>query len=319
MKKGRKNICPRCRSEIPEGMTFCQFCMEVIENNGGVVEIESRYKPKINKWFMAFVTAALCILFIMFAAIIFMLSNLDKKETPEQPFSEISTTEQAATVQETDLNAMTTASAATASTITDTTTVSTAADTAATSKEIINTAPAQTAIAIPDTEEVFADDTTIPEQAVTEPETKEMPAIKVSPADFEAIIRNGFDSWLGLGDTETLSFSGYSCTFSNIIQGEHINCTLTAADDLKSYVLTMSGDEYSTGSFRYGIDRQVNAFAEIVLGYKPTFMGSNIRSGIREIFSDRGTLGHIIDEDFGYDIEYDSDTNTVTINAYELT
>ena len=312
MKKGRKNICPRCKSEIPEGMAFCQFCMEIIENNGGVVEIESRYKPKVNRWFMAFVITALCILLVMFAVIIFMLANPDKEETTEQSFSEISTTEQVTTVQTTALNTITTASTAT-----DTTTVT---------KEIINTTSDQTTIIVPDTavpeetntilntEEVFTDDTTEP--TVTEPETEEMPTIKVSQADFETIIRNAFDSWLCLGDAETLSFSGYSCTFSDILMGEHINCTLTVADDLRSYVLTMSGDEYSTSSFLYGIDKQVNAFAEIVLGYKPTFMGGNIRSSIREMFSNRETSGHIIDGDFSYDIEYDSDTKTVTINAY---
>lgn len=312
MKKGRKNICPRCKSEIPEGMAFCQFCMEIIENNGGVVEIESRYKPKVNRWFMAFVITALCILLVMFAVIIFMLANPDKEETPEQSFSEISTTEQVATAQGTDLNAMTTAS-----TVTDTTTVT---------KEIINTTSAQTTIIVPDTavpeetntilntEEVFTYYTTVP--TVTEPETEEMPTIQVSQADFETIIRNGFDSWITLGDNETLSFDGYSCTFSDIMMGEHLNCTLTVADDFRSYVLTMSGDEYSTGDFVYGIDEPVRAFAEIVLGYKPPFMGGNIRGSIREMFSNRETSSHITDGDFSCDIEYDSGTQTVTINAY---
>lgn len=312
MKKGRKNICPRCKSEIPEGMAFCQFCMEIIENNGGVVEIESRYKPKVNKWFMAVVITALCVLFIMFAVIIFMLANPDKEKTEEQPFPEISATEQVTTAQSTDLNTMTTASASTTYTTTTT--------------EIINTTSAKTTIIIPDTElpketyiipateEVFTESVTEP--TVTEPVTEEMPTIQVPQADFETIIRNGFDSWITLGDAETLSFDGYSCTFSDILMGEHLNCTLTVADDFRSYVLTMSGDEYSTGSFVYGIDESVRAFAEIVLGYKLPFMGGNTRGSIREMFDNRETSGHIIDGDFSCDVEYDSGTQTVTINAY---
>lgn len=319
MKKGRKNICPRCKSEIPEGMAFCQFCMEIIENNGGVVEIESRYKPKVNRWFMAFVITALCILLVMFAVIIFMLSNPDKEETTEQSFSEISTTEQVSTAQGTDLNAMTT--------------VSTATDTTTVTKEIINTTSAKTTITvldtaeiltdtavpeetdtIPDTEEVFTNDATV--LTITEPETEEMPTIQVPQADFETIIRNGFDSWIGLGDAETLSFDGYSCTFSNILNGEHMNSTLTVADDFRSYVLTMSGDEYSTGHFVYGIEQPISAFASIVFRYKPLYMHNYIRNSIYEMFIDRETSGHIIYEDFSCDIEYDSGTQTVTINAY---
>ncbi len=97
MRQGRKNICPRCKSEIPEGMAFCQFCMEVLEKNGPV-EIESRYKPKVNKWFAAIVITTLCILLIMFTIIIFILSGNNKK-TDEQSLPEISTTEQVTTVQ----------------------------------------------------------------------------------------------------------------------------------------------------------------------------------------------------------------------------
>lgn len=310
MKKGRKNICPRCKSEIPEGMAFCQFCMEIIENNGGVVEIESKYKPKVNRWFMAVVITALCILFIMFAVIIFMLTNPDKEETTEHSFSEISTTEQVTTAQSTSLNTMTTAS----TTYTTTTT------------EIINTISAKTTIIVPDTElpeeihtilateEVFTDNATEP--TVIEPVTEEMPTIQVPQADFETIIRNGFDSWITLGDAETLSFSGYSCTFSDTLMGEYINCTLAVDDDFRSYVLTISGTEYSTGSFVNGIDEPVRAFAEIVLGYKSPYVSGNIRGSIREMFSNRETSCHITDGDFSCDVEYNSETQTVVINAY---
>lgn len=308
MKKGRKNICPRCKSEIPEGMAFCQFCMEIIENNGGVVEIESKYKPKVNKWFAVFVVLALCILIIMFAVIILMLSNPDKKE---QPLPEMSSVEQVTTAHNTSLNTMTTASAST----TDTT-----------ATEIINTTSAKTTIivtdtalpeetyTIPATEEVFTESVT--EQTVTEIVTEEMPTVQVLQADFETIIRNGFDSWIGLGDAETLSFSGYSCTFSDTLMGEYINCTLAVADDFKSYVLTISGTEYSTGSFVNGIDEPVRAFAEIVLGHKSSFMGGSIRGSIREMLNSNETSCNITDGDFSCDVEYDSVNRTVVINSY---
>lgn len=318
MKRGRKNICPRCKSEIPEGMAFCQFCMEIIESNGGVVEIESKYKPKVNKWFMAVVITALLILFIMFAVIIFMLSNPDKEETAEQSFSEISSAEQVTTVQATALNTMTTASTSTSpdtTTVTKINTTSTKTTTIIpdTAEILTDTAVPETNV-IPDTEEIFTDDTTEP--AVTEPVTEEMPTIQVPQADFETMIRNGFDLWTGLGDTETLSFSGYSCTFSDTLMGEYINCTLTVADDLRSYLLIMSGTEYSTGSFANGIDEPVRAFAEIVLGYKSPYMGGNIRGSIREMLNSNETSGHITDGDFNCDVEYDAGTQTVTINAY---
>lgn len=261
MRKGKKNICPRCKSEIPEGMAFCQYCMEIIENNSGVVEIESRYKPKVNKWFMAVVITALCILVIMFAVIILILSNPDKKE---QSLPEMSPTEQVTTADSTGSNTTTTA-----------------------------------------TEEVF-----------TEIVTEEMPTVQVPQADFETIIRNGFDSWTGSGDAETLSFDGYSCTFSDTLMGEYINCALTVADDFRSYVLALSGTEYSTGSFVNGIDEPVRAFAEIVLGYKSSFMGGSIRGSIREMLNSNETSCNINDGDFSCDIEYDSVNRTVVINAY---
>ncbi len=130
------------------------------------------------------------------------------------------------------------------------------------------------------------------------------------------MIRNGFDSWIGLGDAGTLSFDGYSCTFSDTLMGEHINCTLTSTDDFRSYVLTMSGNEYSIGSFVYGIDEPIRAFAEIVLGYNPPFMGDNIRSAIRDMLSSNETSCHIADGDFSCDVGYDSGIQTVTVNAY---
>lgn len=321
MKKGKKNICPRCKSEIPEGMAFCQFCMEILEKNGPV-EIESRYKPKVNKWFAAIVITALCVLLVMLAVIIFMLSGNNKK-TDEQSFSEISTTEQVTTVQTTTADT------------TSTELILTTSGTSTATKEIINTTALKTTVIVPDTEEiltemavpeetdiapdteeVFTDDTTISEPAVTEPVTEEMPVIQVPQADFETMIRNGFDSWIGLGDAETLSFDGYSCTFSDTLMGEHINCTLTSTDDFRSYMLTMSGNEYSTGSFVYGIDEPIRAFSEIVLGYRPPFMGGNIRGSIREMLSNNETSCHIDDEVVVYDIEYDKSSQTVTVNAY---
>lgn len=289
-KKDKRNICPRCGAERTEGMAFCTFCMESIENNGGIVELKSRYKPKVNKWFMAIVITALCILFIMFAVIILMLSGHYKEETGEQSFSESEAAEQVTTI--TVLNTTVTVTE-TASTVTTTDTISV-------------------------TEEIFID-TTKPEATVTEPVTEEMPTIQVPQADFETIIRNDFDSWTGLGDAETLSFNGYSCTFSDVMMGEHINCTLTVADDFKSYVLTMSDNEYyPTGSFvydAYGISVPIRAFAEIVLGYKSTYP-DNIIGGIRDMLDNRETSCHITEENFNCDIEYDRDTQTVTVNAY---
>lgn len=254
--KDGRNYCRRCRSEIPEGMAFCPHCMEKIEDNGGKILLESRYKPAVNKWFAAVVITILCIILAMLTTVFFMSANQDKKE--EYSFPESSLTAQETTVQTTGTT------------------------------------------------------------EVTEPLTEEMPTIQVPQADFESMIRNGFDSWTGLGDSGTLSFDGYSCTFSCILMNEHISCELVSAKDFSSYVLTMSADEYSTGAFAEGIEKHIRAFAEIVLGYKPLYMGDNIRSAVRDMLSGRETTCHITEKNFNCYVEYDSDTYTATITA-ELT
>ncbi|MCM1133908.1 MAG: zinc ribbon domain-containing protein [Ruminococcus flavefaciens] len=279
MKKGNKNVCPKCRAEIPEGMAFCTSCMEIIEKTGPV-EIESRYKPKINRWFAGIVITSLCILIAMFAVMIFMLSKRDvqpESQSVALPFSEETTTAE----QVTDVQT------ATAETTLSATSVSSA-------KVVTGTIVLATI-------------------AVTEYE--EPSAVQAPQADFETLIREGFASWTGLGDSDTLAFDGYSCTFSDKLMGENVNCTLSCAEDLKSYVLTVSGDEYSTGSFANGIDEPIRAFTQIILDYSTLHSGDIIRSAVREMLSNRDSSCHIEENNFSCDVEYSREENTVTVRA----
>lgn len=335
--------CPKCGAEIPVEMQFCLHCME---RTDGVLEIKQ--KAVLSR---KYIIAAIILFCIMAAIIVFLLigqltgsgnrkqensadasvtvSDNDTTENEDEPVGDDTSFTAEEEIQksqpEVDNNSeeqnQISSDEPQSNPVSPTVEQATVQDNTQSenTQQTENNTHANNTIKPPVTTTAKPQQTTVKTTVVTQAPTQaQTQAPTEAPVlTFEEFVTAQLARWGGSRIlSDTLDFSGNSCTFTSNVGTEKVNCTLSSNADRTAYTLYIEpATAYSSYSTSTHLPDIINEMTFLVFDYQ---MSSSVRYDIAVMFENFQTSGNFSESGYTWEIISAANNNgskPVTVNA----
>ncbi len=339
--------CPKCGVEIPVEMQFCLHCME---RTDGVLEIKQ--KAVLSR---KYIIAAIILFCIMAAIIVFLLigqltgsgnrkqensadasvtvSDNDTTENEDEPVGDDTSFTAEEEIQksqpEVDNNSeeqnQISSDEPQSNPVSPTEEQATVQDNTQSenTQQTENNTHANNTIKPPVTTTAKPQQTTVKTTVVTQAPTQAQTqapseAPTVAPIlTFEEFVTAQLARWGGSRIlSDTLVFSGNSCTFTSNVGTNKVNCTLSSNADRTAYTLYIEpATAYTSYSTSTHLPDIINEMTFLVFDYQ---MSSNVRYDIAVMFENFQTSGNFSESGYTWEIISAANNNgskPVTVNA----